>query len=226
MGLLPLNSRYSRAGTSLWVVAAIALGLGLALLFGAVLMAPFFGRSSPNAGAPGALPPNATNYTTPGGGPQPSVAPGAAGAGNQKLQDIYSQYSYLVRQSLCAQAVRLTLQDAGAIPGNPNLGSAYQYYGYLSGLSNTPGSGWSAHYASDLSQVPAGGVTVFDAVDRNGGTSTGYTHGHIMIGSDYNGSVPCGTLHWVARSSQIARWRSRSGVSWTRIRRGDQNCSS
>lgn len=182
--------RSRRDGASLWVLLVGGVVLGGCLLFGAVLLAPFLGRSpaareqAAAGGNRGLPPPGATPN------PNPSAPPnGTAGGANQRIQDIYGRYDDLVRQNLCARAVWMTLTDAGAFPGNPGLNSAWQYYDHLSGLANTAGSGWTAHYANDLSQVPAGAVTVFDAVNRNGNTSTGYTHGHIMIGSQYNGSA-------------------------------------
>lgn len=135
------------------------------------------------------------------GGPQaasgPVPAAPASPVSNQDLQDLYTGYTYLVRRGYPAQALRMALQDAGAIAPDVtrqiDLSSAYLYFDFLNDLCADARSGWSAYHADSLMEVPPGGVTVFNAVDpgqpdpSNGCLAMGYTHGHVMMGSVYNG---------------------------------------
>lgn len=152
--------------------------------------------------------PNAGNNAQAGGtttqdGSRGGVIDGSGQPGetvNQGIADLYRDgygvnprtgevvpMQTLVRQGLCGVAVRETLEKEGAISGNPGLASAYQYDGYLSGLARDPNSGWVAVYVADRSQIPADGITVYNAVVPDSSQRGGYYNGHVQFGPQYNG---------------------------------------
>lgn len=131
------------------------------------------------------------------------TAAGGAGDGtvaDSRVADVYANgfgldkdgnrvsMSSLVRDGYCGMAVRQTLEQTGYFPSNPGLSSGYMYADYLNALAADPNSGVRAVYVTDRSQVPADGITVYDAITRNPRESGGVFNGHVQIGSNYNGS--------------------------------------